>query len=133
MVESQDMELFWGISRAQYLTVPRSIIQEMPKEWQDKLAQLLNELDEVVDWRPEEGTYYCYLRRNDGRFTSDPLAPYRHGNLTATQLFANKGVLAKMTGPDEICDACQFKMSKPTFGHCFSCGPDNDYRLHQNK
>lgn len=88
MSESHEMEMFWGMSRAQYLTIPRSIIQEMSKEWQDKFAKLLNELDDSVDWRPDNATYWCLLRDNEtGRYISNPLAEYRHGNVVAKSLF----------------------------------------------
>lgn len=85
--ESNDMEEFWGLSKAQYLTIPRSVIQEMPKEWQDKFATLLNELDNTIDWRPKTSTYWCMLRDNQtGKYKTDPLYEYRHGNSLALDL-----------------------------------------------
>lgn len=55
---SSDMECWWSLSYAQFLTLPRVAIQSMPTEWQDKLAALLNEMDDRLDWRPEEGRYH---------------------------------------------------------------------------
>ena len=88
---SEKMELFWELSYAQYLTIPRSVIQEMSIEWQDKLAKLLNELDDKIDWRPPEGRYWVVLETDD-EFEkldiglSDPLAEYRGGNQYAIDL-----------------------------------------------
>ncbi len=90
--ESEKMERYWSISRAEYLTVPRSIIQEMPKEWQDQLADLLHELDECIDWHPKgEDSYWVVLGKydeesNEVLTTPDPLKEYRHGNDYAKEL-----------------------------------------------
>lgn len=98
MDESQSMEEFWGISRAEYLTLPRSIIQLMPKKWQDKLAELLNEMSESADWHPEgEDSYWVILGRPDPETEEiidipDPLKDYRHGNKYAEQLFEKKQI-----------------------------------------
>jgi len=99
--ESELMEQFWSISRAEYLTVPRSIIQLMPVEWQNKLARLMEEMDNTVDWHPEgEESYWVELGtryfedENDGEgqilSVPDPLQEYRHGNRYAEGLFKKK-------------------------------------------
>lgn len=73
-----ELSLWFELSYARYLTVPRSILEAMPDEWQGKLAALMREMDETFDWRPEEGRYYCYLRDAAGHFRSDSLQEYRH-------------------------------------------------------
>lgn len=79
MFNSQEMEEWWGLSRSQYITIPRSVIQEMPKKWQDKFALMLNDLDFTFDWRPRGATYWCMLRNDQtGRFENDILCNYRH-------------------------------------------------------
>lgn len=75
---SSGMESWWELSYAHYLTVPRSAIQSMPVEWQDKFAALLEELDRRLDWRPKRGRYHVQLRDERGAFCRDPLAPYRN-------------------------------------------------------
>lgn len=75
---SNAMEEFWELSYAQYLTIPRSVICSMPVVWQDRFALLLKEMDNCLDWRPEEGSYWCRLRDNRGRLVHDPLMNYRH-------------------------------------------------------
>ncbi len=49
---------WFGLSYAHYLTVPRSIMQAMPREWQERMVALMKELDAAYDWRPEWGIYY---------------------------------------------------------------------------
>lgn len=99
--ESKNMEMFWGMGRANYLTIPRSIIQEMPVEWQDTLADLMFELDETVDWRPKDSKrYFCIILDEEnqdkidevfeGSAIHDPLSEYKHGNELAKHLFQLK-------------------------------------------
>ena len=76
--DSESLQNFFELSYAQYLTVPRSILEAMPAEWQDKFGDLLHELDATFDWRPDNGRYWCNLRDAKGRFVSDPLHQYRH-------------------------------------------------------
>ena len=71
---------WFELTYAQYLTVPRSIMERMPVEWQRQMAQLLTELDETFDWRPHDGCYWVELRDSKGRYQVDPLKEYRHPN-----------------------------------------------------
>lgn len=70
---------WFELSYAQYLTIPRSVLQSMPSEWQARFAQCLDELDELIDWRPPSGRYWVELRDGNGRFASDPLMDYERG------------------------------------------------------
>lgn len=102
--ESELMEGFWGMGKAEYLTIPRSIIQLMPVEWQNKLGRLMGDMDDLVDWHPEgENRYWVQLGYLEFEHTddfideegsiievSDPLQEYRHGNGYAEALFVNK-------------------------------------------
>lgn len=69
---------WFELSYAQYLTVPRSIMEAMPVEWQRQMTQLLTELDDTFNWRPNEGRYWVELRDANGRYRVDPLREYRH-------------------------------------------------------
>lgn len=74
------IHIWFEMSYAQYLTIPRSIMEAMPHEWQQKMSDLLDELDETYDWRPKEGRYWCRLKNDKGWFVEDPLMQYRHPN-----------------------------------------------------
>lgn len=77
------MHDWFELTYAQYLTVPRSLLQAMPEEWQAKFVALLEEFEgQFPDWRPTEGRYWVTLKDRKGRFTRDPFADYRHSNWT---------------------------------------------------
>jgi len=47
---------WFSLSYASYLTMPRVMMEAMPDEWQDKMADLLNEYDEAFPNQPNIGT-----------------------------------------------------------------------------
>jgi len=49
---------WFELTYAQYLTIPRSVLEAMPLEWQERFARCLKELDEEIDWRPQNGQQY---------------------------------------------------------------------------
>ena len=71
---------WFELSYAQYLTVPRLVMQSMPVEWQSKMVALLCELDNTFDWRPKEGRYWVRLKDSQGRYCNAPLGDYRRGS-----------------------------------------------------
>ena len=51
--EPVDIELLFGISYANYLVMPRSVLQSMPVDWQHRFTALLAEVDAAfghLDW-----------------------------------------------------------------------------------
>ena len=42
---------WFGLSYANYLVLPRSILQSMDAEWQKKLVNLLNELEDKINMK----------------------------------------------------------------------------------
>ena len=86
MSESDDtpgkltLECWFGLSYAQFLTVPRLVLESMPEEWKQKFADLLFEMDATFDWRPEHGQYWVKLKDDKGRYAEAPLSDYRHGS-----------------------------------------------------
>lgn len=73
------IHLWFELTYAQYLTIPRSVLQSMPDEWQAQFVALLDELDETMDWRPQEGRYWVQLKDARGRYVADPLMDYERG------------------------------------------------------
>lgn len=79
VVEAEEPVHEWfELTYAQYLTIPRSILDAMPVEWQHRFVDCLNELDGTFDWRPSEGRYWVQLKDAQGRYREDPLMEYRH-------------------------------------------------------
>jgi hypothetical protein len=70
---------WFELSYAQYLTIPRSVLQSMPIEWQQRFVDCLNQLDDAIDWRPIEGRYWVELRDGKGRIAHDSLRDYERG------------------------------------------------------
>jgi hypothetical protein len=70
---------WFELTYAQYLTIPRSVLQSMDMAWQARFVACLDELDEAIDWRPAEGRYWVQLRDAQGRIRRDPLQDYERG------------------------------------------------------
>jgi hypothetical protein len=70
---------WFELSYANYLTIPRTALQSMPVNWQERFVKCLEELDEKLDWRPETGRYFVTLRDDQGRYQHDPLCDYQRG------------------------------------------------------
>lgn len=51
----------------------------MPIDWQQNFVALLEEMDEKIDWRPEEGRYWVKLKDGQVRYVHDPLMNYERG------------------------------------------------------
>ena len=78
MNDDQPVHTWFELTYAQYLTIPRSVLEAMPSEWQHAFVQLLDKLDDKIDWRPSTGRYWVHLRDGEGKFAKDPLMNYRH-------------------------------------------------------
>lgn len=72
---------WFELSYAQFLTVPRLVMESMPLLWQKDMVALLEKMDDTFDWRPKEGRYWVKLKDGSGRFCDAPLSDYRYGNI----------------------------------------------------
>ena len=80
VVEKREpIHTWFELSYAQYLTIPRSVLQSMPEEWQERFVKCLQELDDRIDWRPPRGRYWVQLRDEKGRYLYDRLWDYNRG------------------------------------------------------
>ena len=82
IADSEPIHQWFELTYAQYLTMPRSVLQSMPMEWQRRFARCLYELDELIDWRPKEGRYWVKLKDGKGRYVADPFMDYERGRRT---------------------------------------------------
>lgn len=62
---------WFGLSYASWLTLPRCVMHAMPDEWQARMAQLLNELDDAFDYG-EEGFETSVSAKRNGKFIRMP-------------------------------------------------------------
>jgi len=75
--------LWFSLSYARWLTLPRVLMHEMPDEWQGKMAGLLEEFDrEFPDWCQQQ---LIVTAKEKGRFQPLPevLCEYRHPDKAA--------------------------------------------------
>lgn len=71
------VHLWFQLSYAHYLVLPRSLMESMPIEWQARMVACLEEMREATSPLTLNDDYMVKLRDN-GRFVSDPWSPYRH-------------------------------------------------------
>jgi hypothetical protein len=81
--ESEKLQLWFGLSYASFLTLPRVLLEAMPFEWQDRMADLLNEYNEAFPNQPDIGTRVQVTQ--DGKLIRTPewLINYRRPNREA--------------------------------------------------
>jgi hypothetical protein len=72
----QDVHGWFQLSYCSYLVLQRTLMQEMPAEWQHAMVNLLDEMHRAFPESPS--TYTVLLRDEDGKFVSDPLRNYRY-------------------------------------------------------
>jgi hypothetical protein len=73
---------WFELTYADYLALPRSILQSMPEAWQRRFVGLMNQLDARFDWRRNG----CWVKFRDrrGRWMPDALADYERGRRILT-------------------------------------------------
>lgn len=77
--DDEPVHLWFGLSYANYLTLPRSLLQSMPDEWQKRFVTCLYELDAHFEGVPQASRYRVTAIDEDGRFTKDPVPHYDRG------------------------------------------------------
>lgn len=79
--ERKDLHLWFGLSYAAFLVMPRVAMMQMPEEWQEKMAELLNQYDETID-TSAFGVKGCRVQalNGEGKLIKMPeeLLNYRH-------------------------------------------------------
>ena len=72
------LSLWFELSYAAWLTIPRVLMEAMPDDWQGRMAKLLNEYDEAFPNQPDIGTRVQITQR--GKLIKTPywLINYRY-------------------------------------------------------
>lgn len=75
-----ELSRWFGLSYASFLTLPRVLMEDMPDEWQAKMAELLNEYDAAYSNQPDLEPFVQFRRGN--RFVKAPewILNYRRPN-----------------------------------------------------
>lgn len=77
--DPEPIHLWFGLTYANYLVIPRSVLQSMPQPWQAGFCELLGEMHEAfghLDW---PGYRVNAVDRSTGRFKRDPIPHYNRG------------------------------------------------------
>lgn len=79
--ERKNLHLWFGLSYAAFLVMPRVAMMQMPEEWQEKMAELLNQYDETIN-TSAFGVKGCRVQAltSEGKLMKmpDELLNYRH-------------------------------------------------------
>lgn len=78
-MRDKDIHTWFELSYASYLTLPRSVLQSMPEDWQEKFVTLLEELEDEARKHGIETPNYTVSARKDGKFVTDPYRDYERG------------------------------------------------------
>jgi len=78
--EKEHIHGYFGLSYANYLVIPRLVLQSMPEEWQKQFVFLLEQIPEILgkEWEPEGG-YHVMALNEDGQKWIDPYSNYERG------------------------------------------------------
>lgn len=68
---------WFELSYAHYLVLPRSLLQAMPVEWQERFVTCLKEMDMLTCDLGANDNYTVLLRGKNGRIVKDPYSEYR--------------------------------------------------------
>lgn len=69
---------WFELTYANYVALPRTVLQSLPLELQEQFVDFMEKLDEFCDWR-RSGQWITY-KDERGRFMQDELNDYRRGN-----------------------------------------------------
>ena len=69
---------WFGLTYSSYLVLPRSVLEALPLDLQERLIAAIEEARDLLDTDKIPDNYAVQLRDARGKFISDPLANYRH-------------------------------------------------------
>ncbi len=76
----EPVHTMFGLSYAEYIVIPRAVLQSMPIEWQKRFVRCWEELQLTIDWLPTDAYYHVSLKDGEtGKFKNDPLGGYERG------------------------------------------------------
>jgi hypothetical protein len=76
---AEPIHSWFGLTYANYLVLPRALLQSMPKEWQAKFVALLEEAGETASKAGVRCPEYRVNAVQGNRFIKDPVPHYDRG------------------------------------------------------
>ena len=78
MNKQDDLQFWFGLSYAFWLTIPRVLMEAMPCDWQKDMARLLFEYNSFFPNQPDLGTRVQITQNNKLIKTPEWIINYRH-------------------------------------------------------
>lgn len=86
-----DLQAYFGLTYASWLTLPRVLMEAMPKEWQASMAVLLHDYDDAIKNPPDLGATVRVTLNGKMVATPEWLINYRHPDrATIAQVFGKE-------------------------------------------
>lgn len=82
-VDPEPMHTWFGLTYSSYLVLHRVAIQTMPREWQEKLVALLDEMKATIDTDQLPSEFHVRVRNAQGRLVADDWSNYERGRRRA--------------------------------------------------
>ena len=89
---SEAIHEWFGLTYSNYLTLPRSLLQSMPDEWQERFVKCLEEMRAAFSHLGDmPDCYTVNARAAHGKFAHDPYADYERGRRVVMRDNAQQG------------------------------------------
>jgi hypothetical protein len=82
-----DSDLFFGLSHASFLVLPRIALQSMSTEWQHKFFALVDELENTIVFPDGYISEYAVTAKHNNKFAKHGLPHYRHNYLPRKETY----------------------------------------------
>ena len=70
---------WFGLTYASYMVLPRTMLQSMPDNWQEKFIKLINEMDDKLGHHNKVYSYTVLSKDKNNKFMKDDLRNYNRG------------------------------------------------------
>jgi len=77
--DEMDVHCWFGLTYANYLVLPRTLLQSMPEQWQHRFVGCLRELEQAFWHIDQPDSYMVRAKGPGGKFISDPVPHYNRG------------------------------------------------------
>jgi len=70
----------FGLTKASFLVIPRTVLMDMPTEWQNRMVDLIDELNDATQWENDVNVNLYVTARAKNGFAKMPrwLSDYKH-------------------------------------------------------
>lgn len=89
--ELKDAWLYFGLSYASWLVLPRVALQSMPDDWQHKFFLLVEELEDTLEFPEEYTSEFVVTMKRNGKLAKNVLPHYRHNRLPLKENSTDRG------------------------------------------